>query len=85
MEINTSQDIWSKFPKEYVGLVGTAFGLLFLLGAILNWDWVLEGDGRIMNIAWVSNTFGRNVARIIVGATGTFIAILGIIIFILMN
>lgn len=44
METNTSQDIWVKFPKEYVGLVGTAFRLLFLLGTILNWDWVLEGD-----------------------------------------
>lgn len=78
------QDIFSKFPKEYVGLVGVAVGLLFLLGAILNWDWVLQGDGRCFNIAWVCNTFGRKTARILVGISGSVIILCGIVLFVLM-
>lgn len=74
-------DILSKFPKEYVGLFVAAAGLLFLLGAILNWNWVLEGDGRIMNIAWISDMFGRNVARILVGIVGSVITLCGIVLF----
>lgn len=83
--MNTLQDIWDKFPKKYIILVVPAAGLLVLLGAILNWDWVLEGDGRIMNIAWISNMFGRKAARVIIGINGAIIFIVGMIYFILMN
>ena len=79
------EDIWKKIPKEYAPLIVAAIGLLFLIGAIRDWDWVLEGDGRIMNIAWVSNTFGRRTARILVGISGAMIMILGVIYFWLWN
>ena len=79
------EDIWKKFPKEYAPLIVVACGLLFLIGAIRDWDWVLEGDGRIFNMAWVSNTFGRRVARILVGISGAVIMILGVLYFWLWN
>lgn len=42
-----NSEFFSRLCKEYGYLFIAASGLLFLLGAILNWDWVLEGDGRI--------------------------------------
>lgn len=75
----------SKFPKEYMGFIFVAFGAIILIGAWFNWDWVLEGDGRAMNIAWISNTFGRNVARVIMGVMGVLIMIIGFVIFFLMR
>lgn len=78
-----SSELFTKLCKEYGYLFVAACGLLILLGAILNWDWVLEGDGRIMNIAWVSHTFGRNVARILIGTTGGIMLVVGILMFFL--
>lgn len=82
METSNSE-LYSTLVKEYGYLLVAAGGLLFLLGAILNWDWVLEGDGRMINMAWISNQFGRNVARIIVGIIGGIILVLGVIMFFL--
>ena len=82
METRNSE-LYSTLVKEYGYLLVAAGGLLFLLGAILNWDWVLEGDGRMINMAWISNQFGRNVARIIVGIIGGIILVLGVIMFFL--
>lgn len=82
---NGSQNFLSKFPKEYMGFIFVAFGAIILIGAWLDWDWILEGDGKIMNIAWVSNTFGRTVARIIMGISGVLTMIIGIVIFCLMR
>ncbi|QIU96679.1 Imm17 family immunity protein [Bacteroides faecium] len=82
MEAINSQ-FFSKLCKEYGYLFIAASGLLILLGAILNWDWVLEGDGRMMNIAWVSNKFGRTVARILVGISGSVLLVIGILMFFL--
>lgn len=82
---NGSEDFLSKFPKEYLGFVFVAFGAIILVGAWLDWDWILEGDGTIMNIAWISNTFGRKVARIIMGIGGGLIMAIGIIIYFLMR
>lgn len=78
-----NSELYSTLVKEYGYLLVAAGGLLFLLGAILNWDWVLEGDGRMINMAWISNQFGRNVARIIVGIIGGIILVLGVIMFFL--
>lgn len=85
METTPSESIFSKFPAEYLGLAVVAVGLLFVLGAILNWDWVLEGDGRIMNIAWISDKFGRKAARILVAINGAIIILAGIVLFWAMN
>ena len=76
-------ELYNTLVKEYGYLLVAAGGLLLLLGAILNWDWVLEGDGRMINIAWISNQFGRNVARIIVGINGCIILVLGVTMFFL--
>lgn len=44
-----NEDIWTKVPKEYAPLIVAAIELLFLIGAIRDWDWVLEGDGRMLS------------------------------------
>lgn len=82
---NGSEDIYSKFPKEYLGLLFVAFGAIIVVGAWFDWDWIFQGDGKIINIAWISNTFGRNVARIIMGIGGALIMLIGILIFCLMR
>ena len=82
MEVDSS-GLFTQLCKEYGYLFVAACGLLFLLGAIPNWDWVLEGDGRIMNIAWISNVFGRTVARILVGVSGGIVLAVGILMFFL--
>lgn len=82
---NNSENIFGKLPKEYLGLLFAAGGLLILIGAWLNWEWILEGDGSMINIAWISNKFGRTVARIIMGTGGVFLFIVGIILFVLMK
>lgn len=79
------ENFLSKFPKEYMGFIFVAFGAIILIGAWLNWDWVLEGNGKIMNIAWISDTFGRTTARVIMGIGGVLITIIGIVIFCLMR
>lgn len=82
MEVDSS-GLFTRLCTEYGYLFVAACGLLFLLGALLNWDWVLEGDGRIMNIAWISNMFGRTVARILVGISGGIVLAVGILMFFL--
>lgn len=83
METTPSSGLFSQFPEEYAGLVLVAAGLLLLLGAIRDWDWVLEGNGSRMNAAWISNTFGRKTARIFVGICGSIIALSGLVLFLL--
>lgn len=78
------QDIFSKLPKESVGVVIAASGALILIGAIHNWDWVFEGAGRCFNIAWACNTFGRKTARILMSIGGSVIILCGIMLFVLM-
>lgn len=78
------QTIFSNLPKECGGLAIIICGLLFLIGAIRDWDWVLEGNGRAFNLAWVSNTFGRKIARILVGILSSVIIMCGIVLVVLM-
>ena len=80
-----SSELFTKLCKEYGYLFVAACGLLILLGAILDWDWVLQGDGRIMNIAWISNMFGRTIARILMGIVGSIILALGTLMFFLVK
>lgn len=80
-----SSELFTKLCKEYGYLFVAACGLLILLGAILDWDWVLQGDGRIMNIAWISNMFGRTIARILIGIVGSIILALGTLMFFLVK
>lgn len=70
---------FSKLPKETGGLAFIVFGLIMLVGAWLNWGWIFQGDGKAINMAWISDTFGRTVARVIVGVMGVLIIICGIV------
>lgn len=44
--METIEDIFSKLPKEYGGLVVAACGALFLIGAIRRWKWTLDMTGQ---------------------------------------
>lgn len=82
---NFSQKIQQFFKEspEYGGLIPMAVGLLLIVGAVCNWSWVLEGDGRVFNLAWLSNFMGRTFARITCGIFGIILIALGIIWFII--
>lgn len=68
---------------EFFGFVFIGIGILLIVGVICNWDWILEGDGRVFNIAWFSNVFGRTAARIIYGILGLLFILIGLIWFVL--
>jgi hypothetical protein len=59
------------------GWVLVAVGVFFFIGILLDWDWLLEGDGRAFNIAWFSETFGRRAARILFGLFSMGLVALG--------
>jgi hypothetical protein len=71
-------DFWENLNPLWGAIIFITIGFLVLLGAILNWNWVFEDDGRVFNIAWISNVFGRTVARILMGALGILISVGGI-------
>lgn len=60
------------------GVVLAVCGLVWLIGALCGWRWMLEGSRNRFGIAWVAETFGRGIARIVVGMVGLAIMIVGI-------
>ena len=61
------------------GLIPIIFGAIIIIGAVCNWNWVLEGDGSDFNLAWLSNLKGRTYARVVCGLFGLLLIILGLI------
>ncbi|ADK30359.1 immunity 17 family protein [Brachyspira pilosicoli] len=63
-----------KYIKENPHLFGILVGLLFLLAAIFNWNWLLEAAGsRFM--MFIYERFGDSGVRIVTGIIGTIIII----------
>ncbi len=62
----------------FAGVMISLIGVIILIGTIKNSDWVLEGGNGMWNFAFISNTFGRNVARILVGIISIVIIFFGI-------
>lgn len=60
------------------GVVLAVCGLVWLIGALCGWRWMLEGSRNRFGIAWVAETFGRGIARIVSGLVGLAVMIVGI-------
>ena len=60
---------------HYGYLIAAAGFSLFLIGLILDWNWVVEPGGGYFNIAYWIKTFGRKTVRIFLG----IIMVLGIL------
>ena len=61
--INSFQEFMEVNP-HYGYLIAVAAFTLFLVGVILNWDWVVEPGGGYFNIEYWIRTFGRKTVRI---------------------
>lgn len=66
---------------QYAKLILPLFGVLLLVGAICNWEWLFENDGRVFNLAWVKYNISETFARILVGGIGVLLIILGVILY----
>jgi hypothetical protein len=72
-----------KTKPQYFGFIISIFGVLMLLGAIFNANFIF-GDGsgpksfNLTKIIGIVSMFGRLPARIIVGIMGIFMIIFGI-------
>jgi len=56
------------------------FGILAMVGAVKNWDWLYEADGHYQNnwsMGQISRYLGRTTARIIGFIAGIFITFAG--------
>ena len=65
---------------KMVSIVILIFGILVIIGAILNWDWLFKPDGHYQNkwtIGQLSRYLGRNTARVIGFIGGLIITIAG--------
>jgi len=77
----------SSWIKENSGLVGKFFsiailavGLLLIIGAILNWDWMYKPDEHYhnrWNTGQISRYLGRGTARVFGFAVGLLLGIRG--------
>lgn len=64
------------------GIVLAVCGLVWLIGALCGWRWMLEGSRNRFGIAWVAETFGRGIARIVAGVVGLVVMVVGIVLII---
>lgn len=60
------QDFFYKNP-HYFGLFFIAAGLVLLLGALLDWDWVIQTGEGPFDLLKLSQRFGRGTARVVMG------------------
>ena len=60
--METLEKYFAENPSNY-GFLLIFVGSLICYGAYKNWGWIFQGDGRVINIAWISDTFGRSTAR----------------------
>lgn len=56
-----------KINPHYGYLIAVGVFLLFLIGFILDWDWVVEPGGGYFNVEYWIRTFGRKTVRIFLG------------------
>ena len=73
------KDFFSQYPQLF-GIVFVLFGVLLLVAAIKNWEWILGGPSwNLQKLEGISNFFGRTVARIVAGVFGVTAIIAGIV------
>ena len=69
----------STFSK-IVSLAFLVFGILVIIGALKNWDWLFKPDESYQNkwtIGQLSRYLGRNTARVVVFVLGLLLVIAG--------
>ena len=77
------KDFFSKHPQLF-GIIFCLSGILMLVAAIKNWEWLLGGSSwNLQKIEGISNFFGRTIARIVAGVFGGIVIIAGIVWFII--
>ena len=64
--IDAFKDFMAVNP-HYGYLIATGAFVLFLIGLILDWDWVVEPGGGYFNVEYWIRTFGRKTIRIYLG------------------
>lgn len=87
--METIENILSKLPKEYIGLVIAAVGILFLVGAIRRWKWTLDMTGQRSAhpfgfLTLMQDWFGDNGVRIGVMIMSVILMICGLVLFAVM-
>lgn len=70
---------------HYGYLIAAGGCTLFLIGLILDWDWVVEPGGGYFNIAYWIRVFGRKTVRIFLGICMTIGIICCIALFLYYN
>ena len=76
------KNIFAKNPRLF-GIIFILFGVLLLLAAIKNWEWILGGPSwNLQKLEGISNFFGRTFARIVAGIFGVSAIIAGIVWFV---
>lgn len=68
-----------KFPYLFIMLAG----LLFLLGAIFNWEWICSPQGSKRFMTFIYEFLGEKGYRICTGICGSIIIICGLLLWIL--
>ena len=65
---------------KMLSVVILVFGILVIIGAILNWDWLYKADEHYQNkwtLGQLSRYLGRNTARILGFVGGVIVVIAG--------
>lgn len=75
--IDNLQHYFYNNPSVF-GLFFAGLGMVFLLGAIFNWDWVFEPGGGTYTWAHIIKYLGRNFARVIMAIIALVMIICGV-------
>lgn len=82
------QDLFDKLPKEYMGLILAAGGVLLLVGAIRRRKWVLDMTGERSRkpfgfLTLMQDWFGENGVRVGMMILSVVIIVCGLVMFFL--
>lgn len=73
-----------EFLKAHYQYVLIAGGLLFLIGAIRDWEWVYQATGgNKARRAFIFEVWGEKGYRVFIGICGLLLAICGVVLLIL--
>lgn len=60
--MDQAQVYFQENPGKF-GWIAIVLGAVLLVGTFRKWDWVFEGGGGRLNLAWIANTFGFRAAQ----------------------
>jgi hypothetical protein len=69
---------------QFLGILFVICGVVLLLAAIKNWEWVFSGASyNTKKLEGISNMWGRGIARAAAGIGGAAVIIAGIVWFVI--